>query len=232
MNNKEIVDEVYPYLGRPLDEYDESEIKECTSCGEQKLINQIRPYMNGFSKRNSGSKDGYRAQCKSCHNQLRFENSPEGRKQQLEKERAARKFQDPELAPPTRPNTDGKSAKERQEDFDNAYRNCTGWKHVRRYYEERTEMYRKAGIHEPMPEVGCNGKPLRLTEFHKNAMNKYGVGTVCKWCKAELELIAIQKALDGMETSPMTPDDIPLREEITFADSKRVYQERNVEIND
>lgn len=210
-------------LGRELDEYDEEELKTCTECGEQKPINQIRPYMDGFSKRNSGSKDGYRAKCKSCYNRLRYASTPDGRAETEHAEYKAAQSSDPTLS------IENKSGTNHYKEYDTS-RYCRGWRKVRDFYEKREREYRKIGMSAPMPEVGCGGKPLKLSEFHKNKSDKFGVCTICKWCKAEIDFIASLEVMHLMESSPMTPDDLPLP---IYQDlNPKIKPSKPVEIND
>lgn len=47
--------------------------KECSHCGDVKVINSGRSFKDGFHKRHT-SADGYRSQCKECYNGNRYEN--------------------------------------------------------------------------------------------------------------------------------------------------------------
>lgn len=189
----------YPWLGVPIEDYTDEETKWCKSCGKLKRINQIRDYMDDFTKRSSGSRDGYRAQCKECYTAIRRENTYQGHINARDSMRSGGLGVSPDLMPENKVMLPTEST---------GLRNCSGWKHVKAYYEQIVREDKKLGRITQIPDVGCGGKPLMLSEFHRNKANPRGVGTICKWCSAELNIIRSLKYHTIGEESPSSPDDL------------------------
>ena len=110
--------------------YENEDLKECSTCGEYKPINQATTNREGFYRR-AGTSDGYRHQCKSCYNMQR-KYYEKGVKDNFYAEETAGEIGiSPDLVPPsqmgTNPIVDHKTCNK-----------CKEYKHISEFHKTKT----------------------------------------------------------------------------------------------